>query len=100
MEDRLWRFCIKLDVGSPSLEDKRALEIMENSLKWIDGHYQVALPWQCNPPFLPINRKMAERRCALLKKRLQSDSDLLVKYTTAMKDYLERGHAEQEPKED
>ena len=70
-----------------------------NSLKRIDGHYQVALLWRCDPPFLPNNRKMAERRCALLKKRLQSDSDFLVEYTTVMNDFIDNRHAEQVPKE-
>ena len=31
---------------SMSLEDKRALAIMEQSVKLEDGHYQVALPWR------------------------------------------------------
>ena len=49
---------------------------------------KLPLPWRCDPPFLPNNRKMAESRFAPLKYRLQSDSDsdLLVKYTTAMND--------------
>lgn len=101
--ERLWKTdfgdsLMKLTVSS-SFEDTRVLEIIENSLKRVDGHYQVALPWRWDPPFLPNNCKMAERRCALSKKRLQSDNDLLVKYTTAMNDYLDKGHAEQEPKE-
>lgn len=41
------------------LEDKRALEVMERTLKMVDGHYQVALPWRCDPP----------RRGLLLKKQ-------------------------------
>lgn len=48
--ERLW----KTDFGGPvvetkpcpSVEDKKALEIMERSLKKINGHYQVALPWR------------------------------------------------------
>ena len=30
---------------SPSNEDKRALEMMEQSLKVVNGHFQVGLPW-------------------------------------------------------
>ena len=33
-----------------SLEDKRALEIMEGTLM-VDGNFQVALPWGHDPPF-------------------------------------------------
>jgi len=53
-----------------SLEDERALEIMERTLKMVDGHFQAALPWRHDPPFLPNNRIVAERRGFLLKKRL------------------------------
>ena len=52
-----------------SVEDKKALSIMERSLKLDQGHYQVALPWRQYPPFLPYNRPMAERRLQVLKKR-------------------------------
>ena len=80
-----------------SLEDKRALEIMERTLNMVDGHFQVALPWRHEPPFLPNNRVVAERRGLLLKKRLLKDEALLEKYKTTMADYIESGHAEKVP---
>ena len=46
---------------SPSIKDKRALEMMEQSLKVVNGHFQVGLPWRTNPPYLPNNRLMVER---------------------------------------
>ena len=42
---------------------------MERSLKMVDGHYQVALPWRADPPYLPNNRSMVERRAVLLRKQ-------------------------------
>ena len=45
-----------------SLEGKKALRTMEQSVKLQDGHYQVPLPWREFPPFLPYNRSLAERR--------------------------------------
>ena len=83
-----------------SLEDKRALEIMEKTLKMVDGHFQVALPWRHDPPFLPNNRIVAERRGFLLKKRLIKDEALYEKYKTTMTDYIENGHAQKVPKEE
>lgn len=62
-----------------SLEDERALEIMERTLKMVNGHFQVALPWRHDPPFLPNNRIVAERRGILLKKRLLKDEALFEK---------------------
>ena len=37
---------------SPSIEDKRALEMMEQSLKVVNGHFQVGLPWRTTPPLI------------------------------------------------
>ena len=30
----------------PSVEDKRALQVMEESVVKENGHYQIALPWK------------------------------------------------------
>ena len=102
--ERLW----KTDFGGsvvetkscPSVEDKKALEIMEGSLKTVDGHYQVALPWRCYPPYLPNNKNMAEQRCQLLKRRLLKNKDLLANYQTTVGDYIGKGHAERVPDEE
>ena len=83
-----------------SLEDKKALEIMERTLKMVDGHFQVSLPWRHDPPFLPNNRIVAERRGFTVKKRLLKDEALFEKYKTTMTDYIENSHAEKVPKEE
>ena len=75
---------------SPSIEDKKALEKMERSLK-------MALPWRTDPPYLPSNRSMVDRRAALLRKRLLRDQDLFSKYNTTMNGYIEQGHAVRVP---
>ena len=102
--ERLWRTdfqnCEVETRVCASLEDKRALEIMERTLKMVYGHFQVALPWRHEPPFLPNNRVAAERRGLLLKKRLLKDEVLLEKYKTTMADYIESGHAEKVPDEE
>ena len=82
---------------SMSLEDKRALAVMENSATMVDGHYQVALPWREPNPYLPNNRSMAERWLFLLKKRLLQDSKLFDGYKATMENYLDKGHARRVP---
>ena len=76
---------------SASVVDKRALEVMERTLKMVDGHYQVALPWRYDTPYLPNNRVVAERRGLLLKKRLLRDEAMREKYKATMTDYIEKG---------
>ena len=80
-----------------SVEDKKALSIMERSVKLDQGHYQVALPWRQYPPFLPYNRAMAERRLQVLKKRFLQDEKLFESYKTTMKEYIAKGHARKVP---
>ena len=63
----------------------------------MNGHFQVGLPWRTNPPYLPNNRLMVERRAALLKKRLLKDKDLFSKYNATMNEYIQEGHGERVP---
>ena len=99
--ERLWRTdfqdCIVDTKVCPSTEDRKALDMMEESLKR-DGHYQVALPLRHNPPCLPNNEETAAKRARTLKKRLLQDQCLSEKYATTMNDYLEKGYAEKIPK--
>ena len=49
------------DLG-PSVEDKRALQVMEDSIVEKNGHYQTALPWKSTSAKLPNNKVMAVSR--------------------------------------
>ena len=73
---------------------------MEYSVKLVDGHFQVALPWREDPPDIPNNKIMAERRLRSLRNRLMKDTELFKRYTEAMQDYIAKGHAEKVPKEE
>ncbi|KAL5022237.1 hypothetical protein ScPMuIL_001392 [Solemya velum] len=69
-----------------SLEDKQALNIMEKSVTYVDGHYQLELPWRHSSVCLPNNVELAEMRLQQLKRRFQRDATLLDKYTNTMQD--------------
>ena len=49
-----------------SVEDRRALKLIENSICLRDGHYQMGLLWKDDNPVLPYNRSLAEARFCLL----------------------------------
>ncbi|XP_078351492.1 uncharacterized protein LOC144636211 [Oculina patagonica] len=82
---------------SMSVEDKRALAVMESSAKLVDGRYQLALPWRERVPNLPNNRVLAERRLMSLKKRFLQDAELFEKYKATIRDYVDKGHAKRVP---
>ncbi|XP_028404802.1 uncharacterized protein LOC114527367 [Dendronephthya gigantea] len=76
-----------------SMEDRKALSIMESSAKLVNGHYQIALPWRYGIPNLPNNRSMAEQRMKSLQWRLKKNPKLKEKYKNVIEDYVEKGFA-------
>ena len=76
-----------------SIEDRRALAIMERTVQMVDGHYQLSVPWKYDNPCLPNNRSMAEKRLNLLKRRLENNKVFQEKYKDAVEDYIAQGHA-------
>ncbi|XP_028411636.1 uncharacterized protein LOC114534738 [Dendronephthya gigantea] len=78
---------------SMSQNDKRALEIMEESVQLKEGHYEIGLPWKSHPPQLKNNRPVAERRLSLLKKRLQREPEVHEKYKGFMNDLIKNDYA-------
>ena len=71
---------------SMSVEDERALRILEESAKMVSGHYQIALPWRQQPPYLPNNRILADQRLQLLKKKFLRDHKLFESYKGTIHD--------------
>ena len=53
-----------------SVEDQEALKRMENSVRVVDGHYEVGMLWKSVTPWLPNNRQMAAARLQSLKRKL------------------------------
>ena len=76
-----------------SVEDHRALAILESSARMVDGHYQLALPWRFQTPCLPNNRSVAARRLQALKRRFLADPVLFEKYKDTIDQYIANGHA-------
>ena len=87
---------------SMSVEDVRALRIMEESSKKVAGHYQIALPWRQQPPYLANNRILAVHRLQLLKKKFLRDQKSFESYRATIHDYIyiSKGYAQRVPKEE
>lgn len=80
-----------------SLEDKRALNIMESTAVLKEGHYEIAMPWRYSPLCLPNNRVLAEHRLKLLRRRLAKDPVLFQKYSAFIDNLLDRAYARKVP---
>lgn len=81
------------DAESASEDDKRALEIMQNSVSMVNGKYQLAVPWKSDPEDLPNNRRAAEVRLQHLRRKLQRNDDLRQQYSATVEKYVADGHA-------
>ncbi|XP_077971393.1 uncharacterized protein LOC120335312 [Styela clava] len=83
-----------------SLDDKKALVVMNDTAVKVNGRYQVALPWKDKNIKLPNNRQMAVKRLESQKRKFIRDPDLFFKYKSKINDYLDKGYAEIVPESD
>ena len=83
-----------------SLNDRKALKIMDETVQLKQNHYELALPWKNFPPYLEDNKPMAEHRLSLLKRRLHRDPSTLSKYKRFIDDLALKGYARQIPDEE
>ncbi|XP_068726426.1 uncharacterized protein [Montipora capricornis] len=80
-----------------SLEDKRALNIMESPAVLKTGHYEIAMPRRYSPLCLPNNRIPAVHRLELLRRRLVKDPDLFQKYAAFVGNLRDKAYARKVP---
>ena len=73
-------------------DEQCALEQVQTSLKYLDGRYQVTLPWKKNVPDLPDNYDMALRRLYNTEKRLLKNPEIAGAYSENITQYLEKGY--------
>ena len=99
-----WRveFCgtLKETHHTMSVEDHKALKIINNTISFADGNYQMGLLWKHEDPHLPFNRSLAETRLKALKGRFRRSPELEMKYRSVVNDYIAKGYARQLCKEE
>ncbi|XP_077973262.1 uncharacterized protein LOC144428217 [Styela clava] len=80
-----------------SREDKYALQLMEDNIKMVDGHYQSPLPWKPGCPEFPNNLDTVMRRTNNLGKRLLRNDVLRDKYCSTIAEFIKKGWARKIP---
>lgn len=63
-----------------TLDDKKARESFDRSVRLQNERYEVALPWHQDAPDLSDNKKIAQKRFETLKRKLKSDVTLFQRY--------------------
>ncbi len=80
-----------------SVEDQRALQKMEDTIKIVNGHYMVGLPWKHDEPRLPNNKSLALSRLQSVKRKLLRDEKYAEMYKAQVSEYIDRGYAIEAP---
>ena len=88
---------LRSDKDSMSVEDKEVIQLWDNTVKRVEGHLELPIPFKKDPPELCNNRPMVEDRSYSLKRRLKKDPELYVKYDKDVKELVAKGHAERVP---
>ena len=66
----------KLSSKSMSVEDRKAMKIIETTMSKVDDHYQISFLWKVDDLSLPFNRAAAEVRLQHVKTRFPQDPNL------------------------
>ena len=74
-----------------SKNDKRALDILDNTTQLIDGHYQVGVLWKENAK-LPNNRWLAEKQLYQLNDKISKNAQLKQMYEETLEKDLLNGY--------
>lgn len=61
-------------------------------MKFVDDHYEVAIPWKEEKPDLPCNYDMALQRLENTEKRLMKNPEVRDSYSKTIEQYLEKGY--------
>ena len=75
-------------------EDKMVLDKVQNSIQFVDGHYQVAIPWREVGFSIPNNYKMAVERLQKLEKHLQNKAEVAMAYDKSIRKHIQNGYVE------
>ena len=75
-----------------TLEEKSATERAKRSIKFSDGHYQIAIPWKESNLLLPDNYNMVFQRLQNLERRLIKDPDVAKAYSEIIQKHLKKGY--------
>ena len=88
-----------LSESTLSVEDKRALTILERCTVKEGGHYKTPLLWKLEPA-LPTNRAMAVSRLHCTGRKLKRNPQLAEKYQNVINNYVCKGHAQRMTQEE
>ncbi len=83
-------FRVKPPASQHSIEDKKALKIMEVTTVKSNGRWTTGLPWKCNEPF-ENGKREALNRLWQTERRMKKDTNFTILYSKMIEEYLQKG---------
>ena len=74
--------------------DRTTLDEFQDSIRLVDGRYEVSLPWKDSCPVLPDNYQLSLRRLRGLLLRLRKDEEVFAEYDAIIKNQIQQGIVE------
>ena len=71
--------------------------MMENGVDFVNGHYQLPLPFRNPPLIMPDNRAIVEKRANYLKRQFMKNKKFFEDYQKFMNGILQKGYARLTP---
>ena len=81
------------DLERMSIDDKKFLELMDKEVTFVDGHYQLPLPFRNPDVEIPNNKIQAIKRARSLKRKLQKDKKMYDDYCAFMNKLFDKSYA-------
>ena len=81
-------------------DEKKAIQLVHDSMKYKDGQYEVGIPWRRDPECLSDNYNMAVKRLMSTERKLSRDEKLANEYNQIIEGYINKGYVrvlEKEP---
>ena len=73
-------------------EERDAENKANQSLSFMEGRYEIGIPWRGDGPTLPDNKRAALARLGSLERNLKKSPSMAEKYKEKMKENLEKGY--------
>ena len=83
-------------INTWSRDDHKVIDLWNNELEFVDGHYCLPIPWKGGQPEMPNNKYVATKRLENLVSRLHR-TGLHDKYEQNLNNLVQKGYAEPVP---
>ena len=90
LNDTLKLFCDLESMGIQPLSNDPVTDYFTNTVRMVDGRYEVSLPWQESHEPLPDNIAICRRRLHCLLQQLKREPYILHEYNAIISEQLKR----------